>query len=73
MQIYGDSARTMKLQETKYENRYGCRAFSHVAPKLWNLLPKSIREEKDTDSFKTKLKSFLLTRGDEYFTWINRH
>ena len=69
---YGDSSRTMKLQETKYENRYGCRAFSHVAPKLWNLLPKSIREEKDTGKFKTKLKSFLMTRGDEYFTWVNR-
>ena len=70
---YGDSARTMKLQETKYENRYGCRAFSHVAPKLWNLLPKRIREEKDTNTFKTMLKSFLMIRGDEYFTWVNRH
>ena len=69
---YGDSKRTLKLQETKYENRYGCRAFCHVAPKLWNLLPKNIREVKDTDRFKTLLKSFLMTRGEEYYTWIGR-
>ena len=43
---YDDSERTMKLQETKYSNRYGSRAFSHVAPKLWNLLPKSSEMKK---------------------------
>ena len=67
---YGDSARTLKLQETSYENKYGSRAFSHVAPKLWNLLPKKIRNLSETDEFKTSLKSFLLIRGDEYLTWI---
>ena len=69
---YGESVRTMKLQETSFKNKYGERAFSHVAPKLWNLLPKEIREMKDTDKFKTMLKSFLMIRGDEYFSWIDR-
>ena len=69
---FGESARTMKLQETSYKNKYGERAFSHVAPKLWNLLPKDIRVVNDTDKFKKMLKSFLMIRGDEYFTWIDR-
>ena len=69
---YGESARTLKLQETRYENKYGGRAFSHVAPKLWNLLPKSIRDITETDKFKTGLKSFLMIRGEEYFEWVNR-
>ena len=69
---YGESARTLKLLETRYENKYGGRAFSHVAPKLWNLLPKSIRDVTDTDKFKTALKSFLMIKGDEYFELVNR-
>ena len=69
---YGDSERTLRLQETRYENKYGGRAFSHVAPKLWNLLPKSIRIVSETEKFKSLLKSFLMTRGDEYFDWVNR-
>ena len=68
---YGDSERTMKLQETNYSNRYGSRAFFHVAPKLWNLLPKNIRDEKVTNKFKKMLKSFLMIRGEEYITWVN--
>ena len=69
---YGVSVRTMKLQETKFSNRYGSRAFSHTAPKLWNLLPKNIRDEKVTNKFKTLLKSFLMIRGEEYLIWVNR-
>ena len=70
---YGDSQRTLHLRETKYNNKYGCRSFSHSGPKLWNLLPKSIRCEIDTDLFKKKLKTFLMLRGEEYHSWINRH
>ena len=69
---FGESGRTLKLQETRYENKYGGRAFSHVAPKLWNLLPKSMRDITETDKFKTTLKSFLMIRGEEYFQWVNR-
>ena len=70
---YGDSQRTLHLRETKYNNKYGCRSFSHSGPKLWNLLPKSIRCEIDTDLFKKRLKTFLMLRGEEYYSWINRH
>ena len=68
----GDSPRTLHLRETNYSNKYGCRAFSHSGPKLWNLLPKAIRCEVDTEKFKKSLKSFLMIRGEEYSTWIER-
>ena len=71
MITYGDSRRTIKLQETKYNNKYGNRAFSRVGPKLWNLLPKVIREEADTESFKKALKSFLMLRGEEFCSWVS--
>ena len=69
---YSESERTMKLKETGYRNSYGARAFTHCAPKLWNLLPEHIRNHHDTLEFKKKLKSFLLIRGDEFICWINR-
>ena len=61
---YAYSGRTMNLRETRCLNKYGVRAFSHVGPKLWNLLPMHIREESDTDEFKKALKSFLMVRGE---------
>ena len=48
---------------------YGDRAFSHVAPKLSNLLPNEISKLDDVEDFKKKLKSFLITRGDEFIQW----
>ena len=68
---YSKSERTMKLQETRTLNSYGDRAFSHVGPKLWNLLPGDIREDHDLVSFKQKLKSFLMTRGEEFVAWTS--
>ena len=47
------------LQKAKTEN-YGCRAFSFVAPKLWNSLPKDIKSAKTVICFKNKLKTHLL-------------
>ena len=69
---YSESERTMKLKETSFHNSYGARAFSHVAPKLWNLLPSDIRNHHDTLEFKKKLKSFLLLRGEEFISWTKR-
>ena len=62
----GDSARTLHLKETRIGTRYGERAFSHMAPKLWNMLPIDIRKITDTDPFKKRLKSFLMIDGDIY-------
>ena len=69
---YGDSSRTMNLQVTRFHNKYGCRAFSHIGPKLWNLLPKDVRDVVDTTMFNKNLKAFLMLRGEEFCTWANR-
>ena len=38
---------------------YGQRTFSYCAPKLWNGLPKSLKESETVTIFKKKLKTFL--------------
>ena len=58
--------------KTRSNSSFGDRAFSHVGHKLWNLLPKSEREEDDLVEFKKKLKSFLITRGDDFIEWAKR-
>ena len=65
---YAQSERTMKIKETRVLRSYGDRAFSHAGPKLWNLLPTVIRHEHDPIEFKCKLKSFLMTSGDEFIS-----
>ena len=37
----------------------GDRAFAAAAPKLWNAIPLSIRQEKNLEHFKKKLKTYL--------------
>ena len=69
---FSDSVRTMSLQEPRVHTNYGKRAFSHAGPKLWNLLPSEIRAESDTETFKKRLKSFLLIKGDMFNAMINR-
>jgi hypothetical protein len=70
---FGESVRTKKLLETKIKTKYGERAFSHAGPKLWNLLPISIRTEEDTVKFKSRLKSFLMLNGQEFTQQIKIH
>ncbi len=41
----------------------GDRAFAVAAPKLWNLLPVSIRSAQTISSFKLLLKTYLLTQA----------
>ena len=61
------SDRTNKLEVSKCVGKYGDRAFSVSAPKLWNALPRYIREELSTSVFKKSLKSFLMTHSESYF------
>ena len=68
---YAESKRTMKLKESRTLNSYGDRAFSHVGPKLWNLLPMTIRQNHEVSSFKQELKSFLMTSGHEFVSRID--
>ena len=45
---------------------YGQRTFSYCAPKLWNSLPKSLKESETVTIFKMKLKTFLFR---DYFNF----
>ena len=48
------------LQEHKYNSKtLGGRAFSIYGPKLWNAIPKSIREIDDLGHFKKELKTHV--------------
>ena len=46
---------------------YGDRAFSIAAPRLWNALPVPLRLEKNYETFKKKLKTYLFKRS--YNVW----
>ena len=46
---------------TKTKKTLGDRAFTAAAPSLWNKLPSEIREEKNFERFKSKLKTYLFT------------
>ena len=61
---FGNSIRTMKLEEQRVYTRFGTRSFEHIGPKLWNLLSKEIRNEQDTIVFKKRLKSYLILNGN---------
>ena len=41
----------------------GERAFVFAAPKLWNVLPRLIRESTSVDTFKRKLKTHLFEKA----------
>ena len=69
---FADSGRTMNLRESKSSNKYGGKAFSHVGPKMWNLLPRYVRDVVDTAAFKKALKTYLMTDGEEYCRWLTR-
>ena len=43
------------LDNQNYKNR----RFEIAAPRQWNLLPKSLRESKNIETFKSRLKTFL--------------
>ena len=58
--ILRSSADKWRLTEQPYKLKtYGYRAFSVVAPKLWNTLPVDIRSITDINTFKSKLKTHL--------------
>ena len=39
--------------------RIKCTGFSYLGPKLYNVIPKDIKEAKTTDDFKTQLKGWI--------------
>lgn len=60
---FSTSERTVKLDQPPFKTDFGKRAFSRVAPRMWNLLPKSVREKTDLAEFKKALKTYLFNSG----------
>ena len=52
----------LNLPPVKYKT-FVARSFSHAATKIWNELPKNIRESKTLDKFKQLLKTHLHKRA----------
>jgi hypothetical protein len=55
----GNSGIFLDYPSGKMLTTFGDRAFSVVAPKLWNALPLHIRSEKKLISFKCNIKTYL--------------
>ena len=47
------------LTEKRINSKYGARAFSVAAPKLWNSLPCDLKNYQTLESFKTALKTYI--------------
>ena len=56
---YNISERTLKLVQLPFLSKFGKRSFSRTGPRLWNLLPASVKNTDDTIAFKKGLKTFL--------------
>ena len=53
------SDKELLVQTLCHLKTYGERAFSFIAPKLWNTLPLSIKRCNSAESFKSTLKTYL--------------
>ena len=56
--LRSESKKELDVPRTRTTS-YGDRAFSVVAPKLWNKLPEELRSETEIKTFKTNLKTYL--------------
>ena len=54
-----DSSRTFNLRIDVHKTRYGSRAFSTYAGRVWNVLPMYLKLESNTPSLKKLLKTYL--------------
>ena len=54
---------TCSFPNIKVRATLGERAFVFAAPKLWNALPRFIRETNSIDSFKRQLKTYLFKKA----------
>ena len=62
---FNSSERTVKVDQPPFKTEFGKRAFSRVAPRMWNLLPKTVRDKTELGGFKTALKTYLFDCGAE--------
>ena len=63
MFTFNSSERTVMVNQPPFKTDFGKRAFSRVAPRMWNILPKTVRKHTDIEEFKTALKTHLFDFG----------
>ena len=61
------------LKVPRVQTSYGDRAFSNVAPRLWNALPLHLRTCQTINYFKAHLKHLLFTDFTQYVHDVNRY
>ena len=61
----------LTLVVPRANTRYGDRAFSVCAPRLWNALPLSIRASNSLDCFRSHLKHHLFANFDFFISQAN--
>ena len=66
------SDRTWKLDVLTCYGMMGQRAISVCGPKLWNALPRNLREQTCTEEFKKGLKTFLFKDVDAFYSIVYR-
>ena len=57
-----DDGFQLKIPKTNYET-YGDGPICYTGPKLWNNLPRELRETRDFEIFKKHLKMYLFIRA----------
>ena len=74
--IHYRPSRTLRLSDKEllvqlrcHLKTYGERAFSFIAPKLWNTLPLSIKRCNSAESFKSNLKTYLFRNCFELYEY----
>ena len=66
MFVFNSSERTVKLDEPSFKSGFGKRAFSRVGPRMWNVLPRKVRDQTVVEKFKTELKTYLFDNGEPF-------
>ena len=61
------------LKVPRVQTSYGDRAFSNIAPRLWNALPLDLRTSETINYFKAHLKHLLFTDFNQYVRDVNRY
>ena len=61
------------LYVPRVNNSYGDRAFTNIAPKLWNALPGNLKRIETITCFKSHLKHHLFSNFQEYNRAVNRY
>ena len=53
-----------KFKKTKTQTKKAETAFSNFGPKIWNEIPAELREVQSFDSFKLKVKSYMVSQHE---------